>query len=151
MGCFYTCFNMVEYTLMIPSFRTNSVDPDQTTPRPLEIQSSCIPDRNFCEPKPGLGTVDSYRHHVVIIAKHFDANILEELIWIEKCSYFGVKLTKQYIFRPKCNCWRKSMQEKESVMVVRCELKVPSLWITVRHHRTVNTSWQNFQSATHYH
>ena len=26
------------------------------------------------------------------------------------------------------------MQEKESIMVVRCELKIPSLWITVRHH-----------------
>ena len=27
-----------------------------------------------------------------------------------------------------------SMQEKESIMVVRCELKIPSLRITVRHH-----------------
>ena len=26
------------------------------------------------------------------------------------------------------------MQEKESIMVLRCELKIPSLWITVRHH-----------------
>ena len=26
------------------------------------------------------------------------------------------------------------MQEKESIMVVRCELKIPSLGITVRHH-----------------
>ena len=26
------------------------------------------------------------------------------------------------------------MQEKESVMVVRCELKISSLGITVRHH-----------------
>ena len=26
------------------------------------------------------------------------------------------------------------MQEKESIMVVRCELKIPSLEITVRHH-----------------
>ena len=34
----------------------------------------------------------------------------------------------------KCSCWRKSMQEKESIMVVRCELKIPSLWITVQHH-----------------
>ena len=28
----------------------------------------------------------------------------------------------------------KNMQEKESIMVVRCELKIPSLGITVRHH-----------------
>ena len=26
------------------------------------------------------------------------------------------------------------MQEKESIMLVRCELKIPSLGITVRHH-----------------
>ena len=26
------------------------------------------------------------------------------------------------------------MQEKESIMAVRCELKIPSLEITVRHH-----------------
>ena len=26
------------------------------------------------------------------------------------------------------------MQEKESIMVVRCELKIPSLGMTVRHH-----------------
>ena len=26
------------------------------------------------------------------------------------------------------------MQEKESVMVVQCELKIPSLEITIRHH-----------------
>ena len=29
---------------------------------------------------------------------------------------------------------KKSMQEKEPVMVVRFELKIPSLGITVRHH-----------------
>ena len=71
-------------------------------------------------------------------AKHFDANVIErcqtEHFLIEKCSYFGVKLIKQYIFKPKCNCRRKSMQEKESVMVVQCELKIPTLGITVRHH-----------------
>ena len=27
----------------------------------------------------------------------------------------------------KCNCRRKSMQEKESIMVLRCKLKIPSL------------------------
>ena len=26
------------------------------------------------------------------------------------------------------------MQEKESIMAVRCKLKIPSLWITVWHH-----------------
>ena len=59
---------------------------------------------------------------------------LTEHFLIEKSSYFGVKLIKQYIVKPKCNCRRKSMQEKESVMVVWCELKIPSLGITVRHH-----------------
>ena len=34
----------------------------------------------------------------------------------------------------KCNCRKKSMQEKESIMVVRYEFKIPSLGITVRHH-----------------
>ena len=28
------------------------------------------------------------------------------------------------------------MQEKESIMVVRCEMKIQSLGITVRHHET---------------
>ena len=45
-----------------------------------------------------------------------------------------IKLTNEYIFKPKCNCRRKSMQEKESKMVVWCKLKVLSLKITVRHH-----------------
>ena len=36
--------------------------------------------------------------------------------------------------KPKCNCRKKSMQEKESVMFVLFELKIPSLGITVRHH-----------------
>ena len=35
---------------------------------------------------------------------------------------------------PKCNCRRKSMQEKEPIMVAWCKLKVPLLGITVRHH-----------------
>ena len=45
-----------------------------------------------------------------------------------------IKLINEYIFKPKCNCRRKSMQEKESIMVVWCKLKVPSLRITVQHH-----------------
>ena len=45
-----------------------------------------------------------------------------------------LKLINEYIFKPKCNCRRKSMQEKESIMVVWCKLKVPSLRITVLHH-----------------
>ena len=54
----------------------------------------------------------------------------------KKCSYLNVKLIKQNIFKPKCNGRKKSdvTQEKESVMVVRFELKIPSLGITVRHH-----------------
>ena len=52
--------------------------------------------------------------------------------WSKTCSYFSVQLIKQHIFKP--NCWRKSRQEKESVMVVWFELKTPWLRITVRHH-----------------
>ena len=44
------------------------------------------------------------------------------------------KLINGYIFKPKCNCRRKNRQEKESVMVVWCKLKVPSLRMTVRQH-----------------
>ena len=33
-----------------------------------------------------------------------------------------------------CNCQRKSMQEKESIMIVRYELTIPSLGIIVRHY-----------------
>ena len=47
-----------------------------------------------------------------------------------------IKLINEYIFKPKCNCRRKSMQEKEPIKVVWCKLKVPSLRITVRHHST---------------
>ena len=50
-----------------------------------------------------------------------------ELFLIEKCSYFSIKLIKQHMFKSKCNCRRKSMQEKESIMVLRCKLKIPSL------------------------
>ena len=50
-----------------------------------------------------------------------------ELFLIEKCRYFSVNLTKQDIFKSKCNCRRKSMQEKDSIMVLRCKLKIPSL------------------------
>ena len=85
-----------------------------------------------------MSFLTSWRHVDVIFLPNVDANILErswtEHFLIEKCSYFGVKLIKQYIFKSKCNCRRKSMQEKESVMVVWCELTIPSLKITVRHH-----------------
>ena len=54
--------------------------------------------------------------------------------WSKKCSKFSLKLIKQHIFKAKCMCCRKSMHEKESKMVVRFELKIPSLGITVRHH-----------------
>ena len=43
-------------------------------------------------------------------------------------------MIKQYILKSKCNCRRKSMQEKESIIVLRCKLKILSLGITVRHH-----------------
>ena len=67
--------------------------------------------------------------------------------WSKKCSYFSVKLKKKEeeekkkkrnIFKPKCNRRRKTMQENDSVMVVRFELKIPSLGITVRHHSACN-------------
>ena len=65
-------------------------------------------------------------------AKRFNINILDrnrtKHFLIEKCSYFFIKLLKW------CNCWRKCMQEKESIMVVQCELKILSLKITVWHH-----------------
>ena len=43
------------------------------------------------------------------------------------------KIHKTIHIQAKCNCRRKSMQENESVMVVRCELEILSLGITVRH------------------
>ena len=74
-------------------------------------------------------------HH--FSAKRFNANMLErrrtEQFLLKKCSYFGVKLIKQYLFNPKCNCRRQGMLNKKAVMVVRCELKIPSLRITVQH------------------
>ena len=54
------------------------------------------------------------------------------LTFLDKKCNFGVKLIKQYIFKPKCNCRMKSMQGKESVMVVWCKMKIPSRGITVR-------------------
>ena len=63
-------------------------------------------------------------------AKRFDVSIQErshtELFLIENCSYFSVKLIKQHVFKSKCNCGRKSMQEQESTMVLQCKLKIPS-------------------------
>ena len=68
---------------------------------------------------------------MTVSAKHSDVNVQKrscaECFLIEKCSYFSLKLKKQHTLKPKCNCQRKSMQEKESVMVVRVELKIPSL------------------------
>ena len=65
-----------------------------------------------------------------VSAKCFDVNLWErsrtELFLIEKCSYFSVKLIKQHIFKSKCKYRRKSMQEKESIMVLRCKLKILS-------------------------
>ena len=53
---------------------------------------------------------------------------------IEKCSYFSVTFIKQHIFKSKCNCRMKSRQEKESIMVRRCKLKISVTRVTVRHH-----------------
>ena len=50
-----------------------------------------------------------------------------------KGSYFSMNVRKYHLFK-KRDCQRKSMQEKESIMVVWCELKIPSLGITVQHH-----------------
>ena len=60
-----------------------------------------------------------------------------------KCSYFSIKLIKQHILKPKCNCRKKSMQEKEPVMVVWFKLKIPSLGITVTFvtEFSIPTSW----------
>ena len=49
-------------------------------------------------------------------------------------SYFSVKLINWRIFKLKYHCRRKSMQEKDSIISVRCELKISSFGITVRHH-----------------
>ena len=50
-----------------------------------------------------------------------------ELFLIKQHSYFSINLIKQHIFKSKCNCGRHRMQEKESIMVLRCKLKIPSL------------------------
>ena len=47
---------------------------------------------------------------------------------------FQRKIENLRIFKLKYNCRRKSLKEKESVMVVWCGLKIPSLGITVRHY-----------------
>ena len=63
-----------------------------------------------------------------LIKEEPNRTLLDRNMWL-----FGVKLIKQYIFKPKCSCRRKSMQEKEFVMVIRCEWKLPLLGMTVRH------------------
>ena len=40
----------------------------------------------------------------------------------------------QHIIDKIAHCQRMSMQEKESIMVVRCKLKIPSLGITAQYH-----------------
>ena len=109
----------------------------------------CIHDRNFPWTPPGLGNVVLHEGGTTSVSRfwlifdvdvtflrqfprhNFDINIQErsriEHFLIENCSYISVKLIKQYIFKSKCNCRRKSMQEKESIMVLRCKLKIPSL------------------------
>ena len=53
-----------------------------------------------------------------------------------------IKLINEYISKPKCNCRRKSMQDKEPIMVVWCKLKVQSLRITVWHHSAMLNSYR---------
>ena len=116
-------------------------------------QLSCIRDQNFCEPRPGLGTVvlhewckttlvHDIRMTILTFGRHYwrlddifppkfrcQCNREEpnQTVFDRKCSYFGVQIIKQNIFKPKCSCRRKSMQEKESVKVILCELKIPPL------------------------
>ena len=64
--------------------------------------------------------------HQTFRCQHIERSCTEHFL-IEICSYFSIKLMKQHIFKSKCNFWRKSMQEKEYIMVLRCKLKIPSL------------------------
>ena len=72
-----------------------------------------------------------WRHSWRQFPPNFSTSMYErsrtELFLIEKCSHFSVKLIKQHIFKSKCHCRRKCMQEIESIMVLRCKLKIPSL------------------------
>ena len=53
-------------------------------------------------------------------AKHFDVNLdrsrTEHLLLENVELYPCVKLMKSQIFKPKCSCRKKSMQETESIM-----------------------------------
>ena len=51
----------------------------------------------------------------------------------KKWSYFGLKLMKQCMFKSNCNCQRKSMQANRICNGHWCELKIPSLRITIWH------------------
>ena len=115
----------------------------------LHTQNFCEPDwaRKYCFIQWGGGVTDDSRVmsgwqfwcQNFMLKSFFSLTFWRQHIRKEpnltfldkKCSYFGVILIIQYIFKPKCNCRMKSMQEKESVMVVWCKLKIPSRGITV--------------------
>ena len=111
-----------------------------------------------------MSFLTSWRHVDVIFLPNVDANILKrswtEHFLIEKCSYFGVKLIKQYIFKSKCNCRRKSMQEYARKRIcngrsVRIDNSVTrdncSASLGKPRDAKQLPSWWNFQSAPHTH
>ena len=65
-----------------------------------------------------------------------------------------LKLINQYIFKPKCNCRRKSMQEKESIMAFLVQIESPvtqdNCSASLGKPRDAE-QLQNFQSAAHSH
>ena len=84
----------------------------------------------------------SRRKHILVLnnfhafsyIKNFPKKKIPYLMSLKK--YWDVSGNETFIFfglNAKF-CQRKSMPEKESIMVVRCELKIPSLGITVGHH-----------------
>ena len=92
--------------------------------------------------------MSSYWYFDISFWCHFPPNILTSTSEIEaelnisglQMKTFLRKILKiMHILKLKCNCRRKSMQEKGYIMVVWCELKfnissIPSLGITVWHH-----------------
>ena len=72
---------------------------------------------------------------------------------IEKC-YFSIKLIKQHIFKPKCNCWEKSMKRNRicNGCLVRIENSVTQDNCSASLVMPNRPSWRwNFQSEPHDH
>ena len=80
-----------------------------------------------------------------------------ELFLIKKCSYSSVKLIKQHISKSKCNCRRKSMQEKRihngSSMQIENSVTRGNCSPSFGKPRDAEQLplWRNFQSAPHNH